>query len=186
MAIYAISDLHLSFGENKPMNIFGENWTNHEEKIKKDWQEKVKENDIILMPGDFSWAMYLEDTYKDFEYLNSLPGKKILLKGNHDYWWSTLTKMRKFLEDNNFKNIDFIQNNFYEFDNVLITGTHGWVIDDQEDNKTFLYAFFNSISTNRIDQALTKIQNKLLNDHVYNENGGVVRYPERYKDLMEV
>ena len=84
MAIYAISDLHLSFGENKPMDIFGDNWKDHVEKIRLNWQEKVTDDDTVLMPGDFSWAMYLEDTYEDFKYLSSLPGEKILLKGNHE------------------------------------------------------------------------------------------------------
>ena len=85
MSIYAIADLHLSLNESKPMDIFGDNWYKHEEKIKKDWIEKVNDDDLVILPGDFSWAMYLEDTYKDFEYINKLPGKKILLKGNHDY-----------------------------------------------------------------------------------------------------
>ena len=85
MAIFTIADLHLSFNTNKPMNIFGTNWENYEEKIKKDWQEKVTEKDLVVLPGDFSWAMYLDETEKDFAYINSLPGKKILLKGNHDY-----------------------------------------------------------------------------------------------------
>jgi predicted phosphohydrolase len=126
MSIYTIGDLHLSFKENKPMSIFGENWSEHEEKIKKDWKEKVKENDLVVLPGDFSWAMYLKDTDVDFKYLNELPGKKLLLKGNHDYWWTTLKSMRKFLEENNFKNIDFIHNNSYEFENKIIVGTRGW------------------------------------------------------------
>lgn len=88
MAIYVIADLHLSFKSPKPMNIFGDNWDNHEEKIKQDWISKVKEDDIVVLPGDFSWAMSLNDAYLDFKYLNELPGKKILLKGNHDYWWT--------------------------------------------------------------------------------------------------
>ena len=75
MAIYSISDLHLSFGNNKPMDIFGANWENHTEKIKKDWIKKVTNDDLVLLPGDFSWAMYLNDTYQDFEYLNNLPEK---------------------------------------------------------------------------------------------------------------
>ena len=136
MAIYAISDLHLSFGENKPMSIFGDNWLNHEEKIKQDWMEKVKEEDLVLLPGDFSWAMYLTDTKKDFEYLNQLPGKKLLLKGNHDYWWTTVTKMRQYLNEQDFKNIDFLYNNSYEKDGYIISGTRGWsVIDEQADLK---------------------------------------------------
>ena len=108
MAIFTIADLHLSFNTNKPMNIFGTNWENYEEKIKKDWQEKVTEKDLVVLPGDFSWAMYLDETEKDFAYINSLPGKKILLKGNHDYWWSTVTSMRKYIKEKNFENIDFL------------------------------------------------------------------------------
>ncbi len=136
MAIYAIGDLHLSFNENKPMDIFGENWEGHEEKIKKDWIKKVKENDLVLLPGDFSWSTYLENTYEDFKYLNELPGKKLLLKGNHDYWWTTLTSMRKYLGENGFKNIDFLNNNSYEFEGKIITGTRGWMqTDDAEDKR---------------------------------------------------
>ena len=111
MAIYTIGDLHLSFKNPKPMSIFGDNWNNHEEKIKKDWMSKVTENDLVILPGDFSWATYIQDTDKDFEYLNSLPGKKLLLKGNHDYWWTTLNKMREFVKNNNFHDIDFLYNN---------------------------------------------------------------------------
>ena len=135
MAIYAIADLHLSFGENKPMDIFGANWINHEEKIKKTWEETVKKEDIVLIPGDFSWAMYLEDAYEDFNYLNSLPGKKILLKGNHDYWWTTVTKMKKYLKENNFDNIDFLYNNSFYFENKIIVGTRGWTDQEEKPEK---------------------------------------------------
>lgn len=135
MAIYAISDLHLSFSVNKPMNIFGEIWENYEEKIKENWIKKVRDDDLVLLPGDFSWAMYIKDALKDFEYLNELPGKKILLKGNHDYWWTTLTSMRRFLKENNLKNIDFIYNNSYEHDGNIIVGTRGWTLSDNEEDK---------------------------------------------------
>ena len=126
MSIYAISDLHLSFNNNKPMNIFGEIWENYEEIIKKNWILTVKENDIVILPGDFSWETYLENTVLDFKYINNLPGKKLLLKGNHDYWWTTLSKMRNFLRVNNFENIDFIYNNSYMYDKHIIVGTRGW------------------------------------------------------------
>ena len=136
MSIYAISDLHLSFGENKPMHIFGDNWLNHEIKIKENWEKTITEEDIVLMPGDFSWAMYLEDTYKDFEYLNNLPGRKIVLKGNHDYWWTTLKKMREYLQINNFNNIDILYNNSYDCGNCVICGARGWQsVDSLEDKK---------------------------------------------------
>lgn len=127
MSIYVIGDLHLSFSSDKPMNIFGENWENHYKKIKENWIKKVKSTDTVVLPGDFSWATYLEESEKDFEFLDSLSGKKILLKGNHDYWWTTVTKMKKFLEERNFKNIDFLYNNSFLIENKIIVGTRGWV-----------------------------------------------------------
>lgn len=138
MSIFVIADLHLSFNQNKPMDIFGENWVGHEEKIRKNWIENVKENDVVVLPGDFSWETYLENTKLDFEYLNSLPGKKLLLKGNHDYWWSTVTSMRDFLKENNFTNIDFLYNNSYEYENKIICGTRGWSIADEEMDKKII------------------------------------------------
>ena len=135
MAIYAISDLHLSFNTNKPMNIFG--WNDYEERIREDWENKVTSSDLVLLPGDFSWEMKLSNTYKDFKFLADLPGEKLLLKGNHDYWWTTLKSMREFLEENNIENIDFIYNNSYEFSNNIITGTRGWnlITDTKESEK---------------------------------------------------
>jgi len=133
MAIYAIGDLHLSFSTNKPMNIFGDNWENHEEKIKKNWEDKVKQEDTVIILGDLSWATYLEETYKDFEFLNNLPGKKILLKGNHDYWWTTVKSMKEYLKENNFNNIDFLYNNSYFIENKIISGTRGWIATSKSD-----------------------------------------------------
>lgn len=134
MAIYVIGDLHLSFSTNKPMDIFGRNWQNYEEKVKKDWLLKVKPEDTVILPGDFSWAMYLDETEKDFEFINNLPGKKILLKGNHDYWWTTLTSMRKYIKEENFENIDFLYNNSYEIENKIIAGTKGWNISGEQED----------------------------------------------------
>ena len=138
MSIYTIGDLHLSFHENKPMSIFGENWEGHEEKIKNNWIKKVRENDLVVIPGDFSWSTYLKDTYEDFKYLNSLPGKKVLLKGNHDYWWTTITSMKKFLKENDFKNIDFIYNTAYEYEDTIIAGTRGWSQAEEGEDKRLL------------------------------------------------
>ena len=126
MAIYTIGDLHLSFSTDKPMDIFGNNWENHAEKIKNDWLSKVKETDTVILPGDFSWAMYITETYEDFKYLNDLPGKKILSKGNHDYWWTTVTSMKRYLIENEFNNIDFLFNNSHLVDDKVIVGTRGW------------------------------------------------------------
>ena len=127
MSIFVIGDLHLSFEVDKPMNIFGDNWNGYEEKIKQNWINKVSENDTVVLPGDFSWAMRLEETKKDFEFINNLPGIKLLSKGNHDYWWSSLQKMRQFINDNGFNNIDFIYNNSYLVENKILIAIRGWV-----------------------------------------------------------
>ena len=134
MSIYVIGDLHLSFGMNKPMDIFGVNWEDHYKKIENDWLNKVNDNDLVVLPGDFSWAMDLNDTIEDFKYLSKLPGKKLLLKGNHDYWWGTLKKMKEFIKANNFRDIDFIQNNSFLFDDKIIVGTRGWIYDNKLEN----------------------------------------------------
>lgn len=138
MSIYVIADLHLSFSQDKPMDIFGKNWENHAEKIKKDWLEKVNENDMVVLPGDFSWAMHLQDTYLDFKYLNELPGKKVLLKGNHDYWWTTVTSMYKYLKENNFNSIEFLYNNSIEFEDKIFVGSRGWALQDTENSKKMI------------------------------------------------
>ena len=134
MSIYAIGDLHLSLNKEKPMDIFGGNWKNHEQKIKENWKNTVQDNDLVILPGDFSWEMHLKDMYNDFAYLNELPGKKLLLKGNHDYWWTTLAKMREFLQENKFENIDFLYNNSYLFEDKIIAGTRGWALNDTENS----------------------------------------------------
>lgn len=134
MSIHAIGDLHLSLNKEKPMDIFGGNWKNHEQKIKENWKNTVQDNDLVILPGDFSWEMHLKDMYNDFAYLNGLPGKKLLLKGNHDYWWTTLAKMREFLQENKFENIDFVYNNSYLFEDKIIAGTRGWALNDTENS----------------------------------------------------
>lgn len=138
MSIYAIADLHLSLNHPKPMDIFGDNWTDHANKIKENWEQVVKPEDTVLVPGDFSWETYLEDTYQDFDYLNSLPGRKILLKGNHDYWWTTLTSMRNYLKENHFDTIDILYNNSYEVEDYVVAGARGWDYTKKEDEKIIL------------------------------------------------
>lgn len=138
MSIYAISDLHLAFNKNKPMEIFGDNWKEHYKKIKLDWESKVKVDDLVLLPGDFSWAIDLKGNLEEFKYLEELPGKKILLKGNHDYWWNSLSKMNKFLEENDIKSIGFLHNNSYLFQDYIIVGTRGWEDSNTEDDLKIL------------------------------------------------
>lgn len=134
LSIYAISDLHLSFGTDKPMNIF-RGWDNYTERITANWKRLVKEDDTVILPGDFSWGLKLEETKKDFEFLEALPGKKLLIKGNHDLWWSTSKKLYEFFGENNFSSVDIIYNNCAVAENFAIAGTRGWFYDNTGDKK---------------------------------------------------
>ncbi|MDO4283426.1 MAG: metallophosphoesterase [Clostridia bacterium] len=126
MAVYAISDLHLSFGTNKPMNIFGEIWNGYEEKIKENWIAKVKEEDTVIIPGDISWGIDLKEALEDFKFIDALPGKKIFLRGNHDYYFPTKTKLEKFLVENNLSTLKILHNNAFDVENYIICGARGW------------------------------------------------------------
>lgn len=122
MKIFAIADLHFDFKKEKPMNVFGDNWINHEDKIIKDWTNVVGDDDLVLIPGDISWALRLNDALADLMRIEKLPGTKIICKGNHDYWWSTSSKLDKL----GLKTIKFLKNNSYEFDDIVVCGTRGW------------------------------------------------------------
>lgn len=122
MALYAISDLHLASSGDKPMDIFGDKWYKHEEKIKENWLSKIKEEDTVLVAGDISWSMRMEEGKEDLEFIHKLPGRKIFIKGNHDYWWTSITKLNGMYED-----MDFIQNNFFTYKDYAICGTRGWI-----------------------------------------------------------
>lgn len=126
MATYGISDLHLSFGTNKPMNIFGKKWQNYEERIKENWNNIVNDDDFIIIPGDISWAMTFKEAIKDFDYINKLNGKKIFLKGNHDYYFSTKTKVNEFLHINHFDTMHVLFNDAIDTDEYIVCGTRGW------------------------------------------------------------
>ena len=117
MALYAISDLHLALSTDKPMDIFGGHWVNHDEKIKKNWENKITEEDTVLIAGDISWSMKHEDSKMDLDWVNSLPGKKIISKGNHDYWWNSISKLNAMYD-----NTKFLQNNFYTYNDYAICG----------------------------------------------------------------
>ena len=131
MKTFAISDLHLPLGADKPMDIFG-GWNDYVNRLYDNWQKKVSPEDTVLIPGDISWALKLEDTYKDFEFIHKLNGTKVFLKGNHDLWWSTRSKVEKFWSDNGFDDMHLIQNDHYKLGNKGICGTRGWINDDSE------------------------------------------------------
>lgn len=128
MSIFAISDLHLSLGCDKPMDIFGSKWDNYTERMQENWNAIVAPDDLVIVPGDISWATYLEDAVSDFEYIHSLNGTKLIIKGNHDYWWTTPAKMNKFLLSNGFDSIKILQNTAHLYGDTAICGTRGWTI----------------------------------------------------------
>ena len=141
MALYTIADLHLSLGVPKPMDIFGGKWQGYQEKIKNNLSEVLTDDDIIVIGGDISWGINLDESLEDFLFLDSLPSKKIILKGNHDLWWSTMNKMKNFFEQKNITTIDFLFNNFFSYKDIAICGTRGWVYEnpftDKSDEKIY-------------------------------------------------
>jgi predicted phosphohydrolase len=132
MALYAIGDLHLSLGGDKPMDIFGESWDGYVEKIAAGFKS-LTPDDVCVLCGDTSWASSLDSCVRDFRFISGFPGKKIMLKGNHDHWWETLTKMNAFFESNGFSDINFLYNNCYYYGDKAICGSRGWTIEDKLD-----------------------------------------------------
>ena len=125
--LYTIADTHLSFTTEKPMDIFGHRWENHAEKLKENWLKKIKPEDTVVIPGDISWGIDLEEAKEDLLFLDSLPGRKLIGKGNHDYFWGTVNKMTAFIDHAGITTISFLYNNAYLIDNKIVCGTRGWM-----------------------------------------------------------
>ena len=140
MALYAIGDLHLCLGAQKPMGIFGGAWVGYMDKLREGLSVITKEDTTVLC-GDLSWALDLQEAKADFTFINAIPGRKIILKGNHDYWWSTAAKFNKFCLENGFENMFLLNNNSYEYKDVAICGTRGWFFEEERsgehDEKVF-------------------------------------------------
>ena len=136
MALYAIGDLHLSFGAAKPMDVFP-GWQNYTDRLAENWWKLVKPEDTVVLAGDTSWAMRLEDTREDFRFIQNLPGQKLLLKGNHDYWWTTANKMNRYLQSEGFDTLHILHNNSYTVDGYAICGTRSWLfgVGEAQDEK---------------------------------------------------
>jgi len=129
MALYAIGDTHLSLGSDKPMDVFGGGWTGYVDKLRQGFEE-VGPEDTVVLCGDLSWGMSLEEARADFAFLNGLPGNKLLVKGNHDYWWTTASKMRQFFQENGFSTLEILHNNCHIYGEVALCGTRGWFYEE--------------------------------------------------------
>ena len=136
MSLYAIADLHLSLGTDKPMDVF-EGWENYTQRLEENWRRLVRPEDTVVVAGDISWAMKLEDAEADFRFIHSLPGRKLILKGNHDYWWSTRKKIDGFLLQHGFDSIGVIHNGAAAAGDIAVCGTRGWLYNSEsvEDQK---------------------------------------------------
>lgn len=130
MNVFAVSDLHLPGGKDKPMDIFGGNWTGHLDKIRRDWGGRVRAEDVVLIAGDISWAMTLDEALPDLAALRGLPGRKVFIRGNHDYWWSGITALRRSAPDESYI---FLQNDCVRLDGLVICGSRGWTCPGSAD-----------------------------------------------------
>ncbi len=149
MKIWAIGDLHLSFGvPNKTMTIFGTDWDRHEERVEHNWRQLVGDDDLVLIPGDISWATYLDDALPDLEWIDRLPGKKAMIRGNHDYWWSSPTKIRKAIPPS----IEVIQNNAILWNDIAIGGARLWDCPEVHFKKEIVYTENPAISSEPRDE----------------------------------
>lgn len=145
MALYAIGDLHLCLGAPKPMDVFGGNWVGYMDKLSQGFS-CITEEDTTVLLGDLSWALGLPEAREDFAWMNQIPGRKIILKGNHDYWWNTVTKFNGFCTENGFENFHILNNNHFEYDGMAICGTRGWFFEEEKsgehDEKVFKRELF--------------------------------------------
>lgn len=166
MGLFVIGDLHLSFGSNKPMDVFGEAWTDHFKKIEADWLEKVTDGDTVIIPGDISWAMSFTEAHCDLSWIEGLPGRKILFKGNHDYWWTSHKKMT-----GTYETIEFIHNGYAVYDDIALVGTRGWLCPnevkfDENDEKVY-------------KREIIRLENSILSAKKdgYTKLYGILHYP---------
>ena len=132
MSLFVIADLHLSSDGSKSMEVFGPRWKDYQTKIEKNWRAVVNPEDTVIIPGDISWSLKLEDTLEDFRFLDSLPGTKLIGKGNHDFWWATLSKMNAFFEQNKLETLKILYNNAYRLEDCIVCGTRGWFVEENQ------------------------------------------------------
>lgn len=176
MSVFVIADLHLSTeNKSKSMEVFGTRWTDYQKRIEINWNKLVGENDTVIIPGDISWALSLNDAVPDLRFLNSLLGKKIIMKGNHDFWWNSVKKMNELFEKENINTISILNNNALVVENYIITGSRGWFIDESTQTKN-VNADFDKVNNReaiRLKIGLDAAQ-KLRN--IYSDNKEIIAF----------
>ena len=170
MSLFTISDLHLSLGTDKPMDVFY-GWDNYVQRLEANWKRIVKAGDTVVIPGDISWALKLEETLNDLKFIDALPGTKIFIKGNHDLWWSTMTKINAFFEENDIKTIKCVFNSSVEAEGVGIVGSRGWFFDKPDAEKKVILR-----EAGRLETSISDAEKKGLKPVVF------LHYPPVYED----
>ncbi len=171
MALYVIADLHLSLGSNKPMDVFGGVWSGYLDRLREGLRV-IRPEDTTVLPGDLSWALSLAEAERDFEFIHRIPGRKIIVKGNHDYWWSTASKFYQFCEKNGFDNLFVLNNNCYFYEDIALCGTRGWFFEEETGEGTHDEKIFKR-ELIRLETSL-----KAAGDH---EKYCFLHYPPRYR-----
>jgi len=151
MSVFTIADLHLPFSNNHPMDVFGARWLHYTDKIQKNWQSLVTPADTVILPGDISWSMALSDAKADFLWLDALPGKKLIGKGNHDFWWTTAAKLGRQFEEWGVSTISLLYNNAYVVEDFIVCGTRGWFFEEEQ-QKTVGTVDFNKIKNRELQR----------------------------------
>lgn len=176
MSVYAIADLHLSHGVDKPMDIFGPKWERHTERLEKNWRETVRPEDTVILAGDLSWGLGMDEAEEDLLFVERLPGKKILLKGNHDLWWGTMNKLREWKECLGLETVFFLFNNAFVAEDIVVCGTRGWLLENMpsdQDEKVMLR------EAGRLARSAAEGR-KLLDGHPEREMFLFLHYPPAY------
>ena len=170
MALYALGDLHLAYGVHKPMDVFGGRWEGYQEKLR-DGLSVLQEGDTLVIPGDFCWALDLEQARADFAFLHGFPGRKLLVKGNHDYWWNTAAKFSRFCQDNGFDDLHLLHNTCYFYGELALCGTRGWFFEEEQEGSHDEKVFRRELI--RLEASLKAARN--------HEKYCFLHYPPRYR-----
>ena len=177
MAIYTLADTHLSLAVSKPMDIFGSRWDNYTQKLIDGWKSTVSEDDTVVMPGDISWGINLEEAADDMRLIDSLPGRKLIGKGNHDYWWTGVSKMEKWLAECGVTTIDFLYNNAFAVEDMNICGCRGWYVDKNNNPKGVDYAKIIAREAIRLELSLSAADRLNEKSGVRRENVVFMHFP---------
>lgn len=180
MSLFVLSDTHLSLYNNKPMDIFGNRWQDYTQKLDRGWKSVITDKDTVVISGDVSWGISLEEAKLDLLYIDSLPGQKIISKGNHDYWWSTASKIDRFFEENNIKTIKILHNNAFAVGNITVCGTRGWYNEIKNNPKDADYDKIIAREAGRLELSLKCG----LTSYPDNEIAVFLHFPAVYKDYV--